>query len=133
MRIFKKIIIFISFSIIGILMISLLVTGILIGTSVGNYCQDTTSRYQQQDCVTALMTAVEDESLSFGERNSAIWALGQLGDSQALPILEKYYSDNIPDQEPWNEMLSKHEVKKAVKLLNGGLNITAFTWRWGID
>jgi len=110
-----------------------LVTGIWIGTSVGDHCQNMMSHYQQEDCVAALMIAVEDETLSFGERNSAIWALGQLGDEKALSVIEKFYTGDVPDREPWNEVLSQYEMKKALNLLSDGFNITAFTWRWGID
>jgi hypothetical protein len=72
---------------------------------------------------------LEDENRSFKARNSAIWALGQFGDSRALPVLEKYYTGNIPDREPLNGTISQYELKKAIKLAKGGTNISAFIWR----
>ena len=81
------------------------------------------------DCVDALIAHLEDEDNPYGERNHAIWALGQLGDNKALSVLEKYYTGNIPDKEPWNETISQYELKKAINLTSGGFNITAFVWR----
>jgi hypothetical protein len=56
-------------------------------------------------------------------RNSAIWALGQLGDGRALPALERYYMGIIPDREPFDEMISQYELNKALHLAKGGTNI----------
>jgi HEAT repeat protein len=39
------------------------------------------------DRVEALMKYVESENHSLRQRNRAVWALGQIGDSRALPVL----------------------------------------------
>lgn len=103
-----------------------------IGFSVKDHCQEAQGQYSG-DCVEALVSMFEDEAQDFGDRNSAIWALGQLGDKRALPVLERYYTGDIPDREPWHETLSQYELKKAINLTSGGLNISAFMWRWGIN
>jgi hypothetical protein len=77
------------------------------------------------------MYLVKDNNQSFRNRNSAIWALGQLGDPQALPILQSLYTGMIPDREPLDAGISQYELKKAINLVNGGTNISAPVWRYG--
>ncbi|MFZ2024870.1 MAG: HEAT repeat domain-containing protein [Microgenomates group bacterium] len=103
-----------------------------IGYDVKQQCQ-TASRTYGGDCVTALSTLLSDEHRGFRERNNAIWALGQLGDSRAYPLLSNMYTGNIPDREPLDTMISQYELKKAVALTNGGFNMTAVFWRYGIQ
>lgn len=127
-----------------------LVTSTWIGVSVHDKCQVVLARYggdvlddfrtgwQAQPvgseewrvaCVEALMETLENEEESLRERNNAIWALGQLGDRRALGVLKKYYTGVIPDREPYDETLSQYEMKKAIGLLDGGFNATAWVWR----
>lgn len=103
-----------------------------IGYDVKKQCHDATKDYGG-DCVESLTQLLNDEDRSFHERNSAIWALGQLGDSRALPILQSYYTGNIPDREPLDETISQYELKKAVNLTSGGFNMGAWVWRFQID
>ena len=100
-----------------------IVTCTLIGLDVNQKCEIAQDRYGG-DCVKALITYLEDENNSYRSRNSAIWALGQLGNSKALPALERLYTGNIPNREPINETISQYELKKAINLTSGGLNIT---------
>jgi heme/copper-type cytochrome/quinol oxidase subunit 2 len=76
--------------------------------------------------VSALMALVESEQHGYRERNLAIWALGQLGDSRALPLLERLYTGKASDE---MVELSQYEIKKAIALCKGGLNISAIMWR----
>ena len=103
------------------LTISLLVFAYLafiINKEIKDKCELAKSKYSG-DCVTALSFFLEDENNSFGDRNSAIWAIGQIGDKKALPTLQKYYTGNIPNKEPWNKVVSQYELKKAISSLNG--------------
>lgn len=75
------------------------------------------------DCTEALIKLLDDGQKSFRSRNSAIWALGQLGDSRALPVLQKYYTGNIPERESLYKTVSQYELKKAINLAGGGFNI----------
>lgn len=102
-----------------------------IGYEVKNQCQSAKREYGG-DCVEALIKLLNDENKGFRARNDAIWALGQLGDSRALPVLQGYYTGKIPDREPLDKMISQYELKKAVNLTSGGFNISAFIWRNGI-
>ena len=113
----------------------------MIGYDVKSHCQEakreypTSSRFSrdfegQVDCVEALISVLNDKSKGFRVRNSAIWALGQFGDSRALPVLEEYYTGNIPPREPLDKTISQYELKKAINLAKGGFNITAVFWRY---
>jgi hypothetical protein len=80
------------------------------------------------DRVSALMALVESEEQSFRNRNRAIWALGQLGDPRALPVLERHYTGGPSDE---RIALSQYELKKAIALCRGAVNISALVWRHG--
>lgn len=101
-----------------------------IGSSVRSI-SDTALRDFPGDRVSALMALVESERHGFRERNRAIWALGQLGDPRALPVLEKHCSGAQPARESLDGALSQHELKKAVALCRGATNISALVWRHG--
>lgn len=113
---------------ISIFVLFFVVTCSWIGYDVKKQCYEAKQIYGG-DCVESLSKLLIDEKASFRNRNSAIWALGQLGDNRALPILQSYYTGQIPDREPLDQMISQYELKKAVNLTNGGLNIGAFVWR----
>jgi len=101
-----------------------------IGYDVKDQCQSVKRSYEGT-CVEALSSLLRDEKRGFRERNDAIWALGQLGDSSATSVLESYYTGVIPAREPLDKSISQYELKKAIALTKGGLNITAFIWRYG--
>ncbi|MCW1949096.1 MAG: HEAT repeat domain-containing protein [Candidatus Shapirobacteria bacterium] len=103
-----------------------------IGYDVKNQCLQAKKDYGNT-CTESLIKLIEDKNRSFASRNSAIWALGQIGDSTALSVLQNLYTGNIPNREPLNETISQYELQKAIKLLDGGTNITAIFWRHGIN
>lgn len=108
-----------------------LLTSYVIGREVAERCRTAQKSYSG-DCVEALSALLNDDKNDFRLRNSAIWALGQLGDSRALPVLEKYYTGNIPPKEPLSQSLSQYELKKARELAKGNFNTTHFIWRKSI-
>jgi hypothetical protein len=72
----------------------------------------------------------EDNNMGYREKNNAIWALGQLEDVRALTYLQKYYVGyDGKTKTKLDETLSQYELYKAIKLLDGGFNATAFLWR----
>lgn len=100
-----------------------------IGQGVRDACLVVQEKYEG-DCVEPLLKFLEDEENSPRSRNSAVWALGQLSDARALPVLEKYYRGyNGGQRERLDIQLSQYELKKAIRLVKGGLNLTAFLWR----
>ncbi|MDF7807541.1 HEAT repeat domain-containing protein [Pontiellaceae bacterium B12219] len=91
----------------------------LIFKGVQQYATEAQSMYGG-DAVGALIALVEDESASFESRNSAIWALGQLGSDRALPALGNL---NYPThQEPPYDATAyivEYGVKKSIRQING--------------
>jgi hypothetical protein len=113
---------------ISIFLLFFVITCSWIGYEVKNQCQSAKREYSG-DCVEALTKLLNDENKGFRDRNSAIWALGQLGDSRVLPVLQSYYAGNITAREPLDKSISQYELKKAINLTSGGFNITSFIWR----
>jgi len=56
---------------------------------------------------------VGDETNSLEERNTAVWALGQIGDKKALEVLKKSYTGEPCDH---TKYLCQHELEKATGL-----------------
>lgn len=117
---------------VSIFLLFFFITDVWIGHEAKRLCQEAKWEYQETDCVEALIATLDDENQGSRTRNHAIWALGQFGDSRALPVLQKYYTGNIPDIEPLDETISQYELTKAINLAGGGINLTAWAWRWGI-
>lgn len=103
-----------------------------IGMDVKTKCFEARKQYGGS-CVEALSRLLDDNRQGYRPRNSAIWALGQLGNNQALPILQRYYTGNIPEREPLDKTISQYELKKAIDLINSGKNMTAVFWRYSIQ
>ena len=82
------------------------------------------------DAVEALSSLIESDACGFEEKNTAIWALGQRADPEALPILEKLNSLTDDDTIPFDRTggLSKYEIEKAIKWCKKG-NLTS--WMYG--
>lgn len=116
----------------SIFMLFFVITCTWIGYDIKDQCRLAKGKYNK-DCVESLVATLEDEDNDFRERNSAIWALGQLGDERALPVLEKYYTGNIPDREPLDQVVSQYELRKAVNLARGGFNASALVWRFFVN
>ena len=78
------------------------------------------------DRVLALMSYVESPNHTLRERNRAVWALGQLGDARALPVLEEHVTGKDCEHD---RLLCQYELRKAIRLCRGATNIAAFVWR----
>ena len=120
----------------AIFLLFFVITCIWIGRDAKSRCQEAKREYlpagrqaAETDCAEALIALLNDESKGFRARNSAIWALGQLGDSRALPDLQGHYPGNIPSKESLDKTISQYELKKEIKLTSGGFNATAIFWR----
>lgn len=103
-----------------------------IGYNVKNECASAISHYGG-DCVEALSAQLLDENLDYGTRNSTTWALGEIGDRRALPVLERLFTGDIPARESWDGTLSQYELRKAIKLIKSGFNLTHWAWRFSLD
>jgi HEAT repeat protein len=78
------------------------------------------------DRIPALLAYVESPKHTLRERNRAVWALGQLADARALPVLEKYLTGGDCEH---GRLLCQHELRKAIRLCHGGTNISTRFWR----
>ena len=76
----------------------------------------------------ALLAVAQDEDLGLSERNRAIWALGQLGSPEALPVLEAMVTANGCDHA---NRICQYELEKAIAGCAGGTNAGAWIWRHG--
>lgn len=104
------------------------VTCFCIGYGVQQECVLVQAKYDGK-CVQSLMSFIADESSNYG-KNKAIWALGQLGDGSALSFLQQYDTgEKLRNYESWDEGISQYELRKAIKLLNGGHNLSSWIWR----
>ena len=116
---------------VSIFLLFFFIGSVWISYEAKDLCQNAQRQYGG-DYVEALIAQLNDEHQSFRARNHAISALGQSGDSRALPVLQKYYTGDIPDREPLDETISQYELKKAINFAKGGINVTTLMWRWGI-
>ena len=78
------------------------------------------------DRIEALISLVNCETCNLLDRNSAVWALGQLRDKRALPTLYKYRTGK-----PCNHLTSicQYEISKAVKWTEGNAYMLPQVWR----
>ncbi len=102
----------------------------IIGFGVKERCRLAQERYDG-DCTRALIQYLQDENNGFEARNSAIWALGQLGDERSLPVLESYYTGVEGERHDRSQSLSQLELRRAIGYMQGSPNITTFFWRFG--
>jgi hypothetical protein len=112
---------------VGFLIVSYVVISLVIGSGVRSVGAAALGE-QPGDRVAAIMAYADAPAHSLKDRNRAVWALGQLGDPRALPVLEKYYTGQPCDHD---RALCQYELKKAIKLCRGGTNLSAFVWRRG--
>jgi len=104
------------------------VTSLWTGSDVKNYCSIAEKRYGG-DCVEALIMVLDDKNNPYDERNSAIWALGQLGDPKAIPYLNKYYTPGSVKYGNDTNSINQGKLEKALKLTSGAANLSAIIWR----
>lgn len=111
----------------GLFILLFVVSSAWIGYEVNRACLVAEAEYDME-CVPALMEKIGDDSKEISERNHAVWALGQMGDKQALPVLEDMYQGDQYKCDHDKE-LCQYEIAKAINLLNSGFNATTFVWR----
>ena len=109
----------------GLLLSLFVITSLWIGYGVQSVAKTATQEYPG-DQVEALIAFVDSEKHNLKERNQAVWALGQLSDQKALPILQKYYTGQPCRHD---QFLCQYELKKAIKKCQREVNITTFLWR----
>lgn len=109
----------------GLLLSGLLLIEGLIGVGILRISHKATAQFRG-DRIEALISLVNCETCNLPDRNSAVWALGQLRDQRALPTLYKYRTGK-----PCNHRTSmcQHEIAKAVKWTEGNAYMFPQVWR----
>ena len=111
---------------VGIAAAGLFFVSLAIGGGIHSYSQRAQSMFPGER-VEALIAMVDHRDCSLKDRNHAVWALGQLAEKRALPVLQKYYTGAKCDHE---RFICQYELRKALNLAAKGRNPSAFLWRW---
>jgi len=96
-----------------------------IGGAVENFSQQAMAQYRG-DRVEALIAQVDCQTCSLADRNHAVWALGQLADKRALPVLRKYYTGEPCDH---GRLICQREITKAIRWTEGNSFMLPQVWR----
>ena len=109
----------------GLLLSGLLFIEGLIGVGVLYESQKAMALFPG-DRIEALISVVNCETCNLSDRNSAVWALGQLRDKRALPVLYKYRTGK-----PCNHTTSicQKEIATALKWTEGNAYMFPQVWR----
>ncbi len=107
------------------LLVLILLLELWIGLDVDAISRTAMARYGG-DRVEALIAQVDCDTCSLAERNRAVWALGQLADKRALPILKKYYTGQPCDH---SRLICQREVTKAIRWCEGNSFMFPQIWR----
>lgn len=101
----------------------------LISIEVRDACSEAQREYAE-DCVAALSQYAKSADYSYKQRNRAIWALGEIGDNRAIPVL-KSLARNELQTERYNTSLElcEYGVTKSIRLCEK-LNIVRYVWHW---
>lgn len=88
---------------------------VIIAISTVNTIKDAKSSFCG-DSVEALCSMALTDTISLERRNKAIWALGQLKDQRAIPVLNSLLTDQKCDHEKY---VCQRKVKKSIKKIEG--------------
>lgn len=117
---------------VGLIVSAVLLAGIgAVSFAIGRQVAHTVSHAQSMhpgDPVEALMAVASSADSDLGDRNRAVWALGQLGATKALPVLESMVTGSKCVHE---EQVCQREVGKAIEGCSGAFNPGAVVWRHG--
>jgi len=111
--------------VIGFLIVIYLGVSIMIGWGINKESRSAMARFSG-DRIEALMALVDCQDCRLEDRNHAIWALGQLRDKRALPILYKYRAGK-----PCNHLrqICQYEISKAIRWTEGNAYMLPQIWR----
>jgi len=112
---------------IGLPIVGFLGLCLVIGLGVNGAVSNAQARFDG-DPVSALISVAIDEQASISERNRAIWALGQLGSPEALPVLQGMVTEESCDHD---RLICQKEVASAINGCSGSTNVGAVIWRHG--
>lgn len=99
-------------------------------SDVKTICGKTNQAFEG-DIVEANIKFLQSKQHSLIEKNDVVWALSQIGDDRALPILEKLYT-GIPCEKPCekHKKICQYELEKAIKSCKGNFSLTKWMYRF---
>ena len=109
----------------GFLVVMYLVIGWMIAGGIDRTTQNAMAQFNG-DQVEALMTLVDCQGCSLEERNHAVWALGEIRDKRALPVLYKYRTGKPCDH---SREICQREISKAIRWTEGNSLMLPPVWR----
>jgi hypothetical protein len=111
--------------VIGIPIVVYLGVSIIIGWGINKESRSAMARFSG-DRIEALTALVDCQDCRLEDRNHAVWALGQLRDKRALPILYKYRTGK-----PCNHLrqICQYEIGKAIRWTEGNSYMLPQIWR----
>jgi hypothetical protein len=79
-------------------------------------------RFPGRDTAAALIEVADCAKCPMEERNLAVWALGQMREDRALPVLHKHYNGGRCDH---SKELCQYELSKALKRIEANPPVQA--------
>jgi len=111
------------------LLILFLITLHWISSDVRAICKKAQQQFEG-NCVESLVASLESDSLSFKQKNQAIWALGEIGDRRALPALQRLYTgEECPKPCDSSKYICQYGIEKAIRGCKG-FNVVRYVWQW---
>lgn len=102
---------------------------LMIYSDVESICEIASNKFES-DNIEALISLIESDEFSYKQKNKAIWALGQIGDKRALPLLRKLDTDEI-QKKPYdsNKNIVQYSVEKAIRQIDSDFIVTRWMYR----
>ena len=110
---------------VGILIVVYLGASLMIGWGINKESRSAMARFSG-DRIEALMALVDCQDCRLEDRNHAVWALGQLRDKRALPVLYKYRSGKPCSH---SRQICQYEISKAIRWTEGNSYMLPQIWR----
>jgi hypothetical protein len=110
---------------VGIVIIAYLGCSLMIGRGVNSASENAMAQFDG-DRVEALIALVDCQTCNLHDRTTAVWALGQLKDKRALPILYKYRTGKPCDH---LHQICQYEISKAIRWTEGNSYMLPQIWR----
>lgn len=111
--------------VVGLFIFVYLGVSIMIGWGVNKESRNAMTRFSG-DRIEALMALVDCQDCGVEDRNHAVWALGQLRDMRALPILYKYRTGKPCNH---SRQICQYEISKAIRWTEGNSYMLPQIWR----
>jgi hypothetical protein len=121
----SKIASWISAIVVGILLVIYLGVSLMIGWGINKESRSAMAQFSG-DRIEALMALVDCQDCKLEDRNHAVWALGQLKDKRALPVLYKYRTGKPCNH---SRQICQYEIGKAIRWTEGNSYMLPQIWR----